>query len=40
VQLFGQLFAGPVNGIGLIDAVALGSLGASATGTRRGEGLQ
>jgi hypothetical protein len=40
VQLFGQLSAGPTKGIGLTEAVVRGSLGASATGTRPGDGWQ
>ena len=40
LQLFGQLCAGPVNGIGLIEAVAFGSAAACATGTRPGDGWQ
>ena len=40
LQLFGQLCAGPVNGIGLIEAVVFGSAAACATGTRPGDGWQ
>jgi len=40
LQLFGQLCAGPVNGIGLIEAVVFGSALACATGTRPGDGWQ